>query len=64
MTAAFNGLIGPVVSAKLAADFESLKKMAEQMTAPSGYSSMYFETYCKWQQAFSMADDNGAVYFR
>lgn len=52
------GVIGPVVSAKLARDF------AEHATAYAvGHDSYYIEKYVAWQRAFEFAADGGAVLF-
>ena len=51
------GIIGPVVAAKLAKDFSAYREKAQQI---GGY---FFEKYCEWQQAFEMAQDNGAIIF-
>jgi len=54
------GIIGPVVSAKLAADFSAHREMAERFEWPDRW---FFEAYCLWQKAFEMAADGGAVSF-
>lgn len=52
------GVIGPVVSAKLAADFASHQGDAD------AHQDEWFRTlYATWRKAFEMAADNGAVYF-
>lgn len=51
------GIIGPVVSAKLARDFEEFKnKIAEQ-------EKWWQDLYGTWSKAFTMAADHGAVDF-
>lgn len=53
------GVIGPVVSAKLAKDFADFQAKAD------GHPDDWFRTkYADWRQAFEMAADNGAVDFR
>ena len=54
------GVIGPIVSAKLAKDFAQFSDAAK---AADAGDSWYFENYCKWQQAFELAADAGAVDF-
>lgn len=53
------GVIGPIASAKLAMDFAAFREAAEKHSD----GLWYFEAYCKWQEAFEMAADNGAVDF-
>lgn len=57
------GLIGPVVSAKLAKDFQQFRDAAEKTDTDTADGKWFFEQYCKWQQAFELAADNGAVDF-
>lgn len=54
------GIIGPMVSAKLAADFAAHKDAAERLWGPD---SWFFGLYCTWQKAFEIAADGGAVNF-
>jgi hypothetical protein len=51
------GIIGPVVAAKLAKDFADHRSTAESV------GSYFFDRYCLWQKAFEMAADGGAVNF-
>jgi len=52
------GIIGPVVSAKLAGDFQQFQKQADaQLT---DYDR---ERYNSWRKAFELAADNGVVRF-
>lgn len=51
------GVIGPVVSAKIANDFATFQDAA-------GKVGWFAECYAKWRRAFEMAADGGAVYFR
>lgn len=53
------GVIGPVVSAKLAQDFADFQEKADS------HNDEYFRSrYANWRQAFEMAAINGAVDFR
>ncbi len=53
------GVIGPVVAAKLAKDF------ADNQTRADAFSDAYWrDRYGDWRKAFTMAADNGAVDFR
>lgn len=52
------GVIGPVVSAKLAKDFRDNYERAKAFG--DGY---WLSKYEKWMAAFEMAADNGAVEF-
>lgn len=57
------GVIGPVVSAKLAKELAALKNKAEEAakdTQPSGY---YMEKFNDWLKAFETAAQGGAVDF-
>jgi len=51
------GVIGPVVSAKLAKDFADYREKAEII------GGWFFDAYQDWEKAFTMAADNGAVSF-
>jgi hypothetical protein len=51
------GVIGPIVAAKLAQDF------AEYRTKAKAIGGYFFDRYCQWQKAFEMAADGGAVNF-
>ena len=55
------GFIGPVASAKLAKDFAAFRDRAQ--SADSTHGAYDFERYCKWQEAFEFAADNGCVQF-
>lgn len=50
------GVIGPVVSAKLAADFRDHQHLV-------GDRGLFADLYGKWRKAFEMAADGGAVDF-
>lgn len=52
------GIIGPEVSAKLAADFAKFDDAAKAVETP-----WFYECYQKWREAFEMASDSGAVRF-
>lgn len=54
------GVIGPIVSAKLAKDFADNAEAAAKFS-PDDY---FLDKYREWQKAFTMAADNGAVEFR
>ncbi|WCF11397.1 hypothetical protein NDS46_31055 (plasmid) [Paenibacillus thiaminolyticus] len=62
------GVIGPVVSKKLAKDFaENLEKAREfsNKLNEEGYNGTFWiESYENWKEAFEMAAHNGAVEFR
>lgn len=51
------GVIGPVVAAKLAKDFQEFQSKADQE------ESWWRSSYANWRRAFEMAADNGAVVF-
>lgn len=62
------GVIGPIISAKLAADFNKNKDFLEDFSnktfADSPENKEWFvELYNTWSAAFEMASDNGAVSF-
>lgn len=58
------GIIGPVVSAKLAKDFAENEKKAEAFAATFGANGgWWLLKYREWRNAFEMAADNGAVDF-
>lgn len=52
------GVIGPVVSAKLAKDF------ADHLHEAEVIGCWFLDSYKNWHKAFKMASDNGAVDFR
>ena len=54
------GVIGSIVSEKLAADFARNEDRADQLWKGDEYSR---QLYAKWQKAFEMAAHNGAVEF-
>lgn len=54
------GVIGPVVSAKLAKDFADFQDRADAVMDHDGY---WREKYASWRMAFEMAAKNGAVSF-
>lgn len=51
------GVIGSIVSKKLAADFAKNRALAEKV------DEYFFEKYKEWQKAFETAGDGGAVEF-
>jgi hypothetical protein len=57
------GVIGPVVSKKLAKDFEKNKELAQEYAKTFDDGEWWFGQYERWQEAFEMATDNGAVDF-
>ncbi|MCM3425575.1 hypothetical protein [Bacillus paralicheniformis] len=58
------GVIGPVVSKKLAKDFNDHKKAAELFARTLGqYGEYWIDLYKTWKKAFEMASENGAVEF-
>ncbi len=57
------GVIGPVVSKKLAKDFEKNKEKAQEFSKTLDDGEWWFGQYKRWQEAFEMAADNGAVDF-
>lgn len=56
------GVIGPVVSKKLACDFQALEPAA-RFYAENINSEWFIEQYLNWKKAFEMASENGAVEF-
>ena len=54
------GVIGPLVSAKLAKDFSEYEPEAEQRDAGQLF---YLKLYREWRKAFELAANNGAVEF-
>ena len=54
------GVIGPIVSAKLAGDFQRNAAAAAQVPHWQGW---FASQYALWQRAFEMAADGGAVNF-
>ena len=59
------GVIGPVISAKLAKDFADFESRAKVFSATlDQYDAQNFITrYYDWKKAFEMASDGGAVCF-
>jgi hypothetical protein len=58
------GMIGPVVAAKLLKDFEEHEARAMQWAQGLGDDEAWFiEKYRDWRKAFTYAADNGAVNF-
>ena len=59
------GVIGPVVSKKLAADFVENQQKAEMSAAAMGLGEgdFFLRSYANWRRAFEMASDGGAVDF-
>lgn len=57
------GVIGPIVSKKLANDFTENKMEALKFSKTLEDDGWFFEKYEDWELAFTMAADNGAVDF-
>jgi len=57
------GVIGPIVSKKLAKDFAKNKVKAEDFAKSLDNGDWWIGQYELWQDAFEMAADNGAVEF-
>lgn len=55
------GVIGPVVAAKLAADFREHEQRADEYAKKAG--DWWLDKYRLWRRAFEMAADGGAVDF-
>lgn len=56
------GIIGPVVAAKLAKDFAEHQQKAESVSSGED-GEYYIKKYNEWRKAFEMAADGGAVDF-
>ena len=56
------GVIGPVVAAKLAKDFSDYQEKAEEQASDGPYS-YNLEIYRSWRKAFEMAAASGAIEF-
>jgi len=52
------GVIGPVVGAKLAKDFEQFEPIAQHHSEP-----FFYDRYKEWRKAFELAADGGFVSF-
>jgi hypothetical protein len=57
------GVIGPVVSAKLAKEFADWDERAKTHGDTLERTDWFYPLYQKWRQAFEMAAQNGAVDF-
>jgi hypothetical protein len=58
------GVIGPVVSKKLAKEFSDYEEEAKEFSKTLGENGdWWFEKYLDWKKAFEMAIENGAVDF-
>lgn len=57
------GVIGSEVSAKLRDDFVEHHTDAFDFAKREDVCTHFFEMYCKWELAFTMAAENGAVEF-
>ncbi|WP_323994733.1 hypothetical protein [Aeromonas hydrophila] len=57
------GVIGPVVSAKLAKDFAEFDERARRHDEAAGLNGGLYERFQLWRQAFEMAADGGLVNF-
>jgi hypothetical protein len=58
-----DGVIGSSLSAKLAKDFADFNDRAKKTAAEYG-GDWFYSLYQKWQQAFELAAQNGAISFR
>lgn len=58
------GVIGSVVSKKLAADFAEFEHEAKGYAEKIETGEYWFKMYVVWKEAFEMAADGGAVNFR
>lgn len=58
------GVIGPVVSKKLAEDFADNYNDAKEYADSLNDGDYWFSSYENWKQAFEVASINGAVNFR
>ncbi|WP_339259542.1 hypothetical protein MKZ12_07140 [Paenibacillus sp. FSL R5-0713] len=58
------GVIGSVVSKKLAADFAEFENEAKEYAGKIETGEYWFKMYGIWKEAFEMAADGGAVNFR
>ncbi len=57
------GVIGPIVSKKLAKDFSDYEEEAKAYAKTIADGDWWFERYLAWKKAFEMASENGAVDF-
>jgi len=57
------GVIGPIISKKLSKDFLENEERAKEFDKNLEEDQWWFNQYKKWQKAFEMAADNGAVDF-
>ncbi|MMZ43840.1 hypothetical protein D1872_54080 [compost metagenome] len=57
------GVIGPVVSAKLAKDFTDYEERARKYADTFERGEWWIEKYQEWKEAFQLAADGGAVDF-
>lgn len=57
------GVIGPIVSKKLAQDFKENKESALEYAKKLDEGEWWIGQYERWQEAFEMASDGGAVDF-
>ena len=57
------GVIGSVISSKLAKDFAEWDERAKAHSYICDQPSRFYEVYQEWRKAFEMAADCGAVYF-
>lgn len=58
------GVIGSVVSNKLAADFAEFEDQAKEYAEKIETGEYWLKKYGEWKEAFEMAADGGAVNFR
>lgn len=59
----YEGLIGPTTSKKLADDFASFAKKAEQIKLPDEDREWFLRVYNDFRRAFETAAQGGAVEF-
>lgn len=57
------GVIGSLLSAKLRDDFKKYHDEAMEFAKREDVCMYFFESYCDWEKAFTMAAENGAVEF-
>lgn len=57
------GVIGPVVSQKLAQDFQNYEDKAKKYAQTIEDGEFWYDCFTKWKNAFEMATKNGAVLF-
>ncbi|WP_099301884.1 hypothetical protein [Bacillus sp. Marseille-P3800] len=58
------GVIGPIVSAKLADDFNKNINQAMSYSKTFADGEYWLNKYMNWKEAFEIASENGAINFR